>query len=378
MHSVLLLTGVADIPEAMAAMRAGAVDCLRKPPTMATLSAALARAEEKLAKTRRSLTFKRLTDREREVLKAIGLGKSSKIIAYELGISIRTVEMHRGNVLAEAGRDQHRRGRHARPAIWPDRLACTVTAGDLHFAIAAICPAAPPAGDALPRPRMQARPPPRQKTGAVAGHHRHGAEARGKRAGRSDRDDGGHARRARAGQHHRRDRHQAPGHQPAIRREPERARHQPADPRRRHAELLQRSRAVGRHGGRRCRDGPQRHGQRRLARRRPRRSPARAPGHAVREERVGGPGLDRLEAPDRRTERRRTHLVRHLRRTACLGGRECPAHGPGGIPSGRLLQQPRRPGDERLRRREAQRPRRSRASRRGCSGGPRTTTGRSM
>ena len=103
MHSVLLLTGVGDIPEAMAAMRAGAVDCLRKPPTMATLSAALARAEEKLAKTRRSLTFKRLTDREREVLKAIGLGKSSKVIAYELGISIRTVEMHRGNVLQKLG-----------------------------------------------------------------------------------------------------------------------------------------------------------------------------------------------------------------------------------------------------------------------------------
>jgi len=99
MHSVLLLTGVGDIPEAMAAMRAGAVDCLRKPPTMAALSAALDRAEEKLAKTRRSLTFGRLTDREREVLKAIGLGKSSKIIAYELGISVRTVEMHRGNVL---------------------------------------------------------------------------------------------------------------------------------------------------------------------------------------------------------------------------------------------------------------------------------------
>ena len=103
MHSVLLLTGVADIPEAMAAVRAGAVDCLRKPPTMAALSGALARAEEQLAKSKRYLTFKRLTDREREVLKAIGLGKSSKIIAYELNISIRTVEMHRGNVLAKLG-----------------------------------------------------------------------------------------------------------------------------------------------------------------------------------------------------------------------------------------------------------------------------------
>ena len=103
MHSVLLLTGVGDIPEAMAAMRAGAVDCLRKPPTMAALSAALARAEEKLVKTKRSLTFGRLTDREREVLKAIGLGKSSKVIAYELGISVRTVEMHRGNVLQKLG-----------------------------------------------------------------------------------------------------------------------------------------------------------------------------------------------------------------------------------------------------------------------------------
>ena len=103
MHSVLLLTGVGDIPEAMAAMRAGAVDCLRKPPTMAALAAALARAEDKLAKSRRSLTFGRLTDREREVLKAIGLGKSSKVIAYELGISVRTVEMHRGNVLQKLG-----------------------------------------------------------------------------------------------------------------------------------------------------------------------------------------------------------------------------------------------------------------------------------
>ena len=103
MHSVFLLTGVGDIPEAMAAMRAGAVDCLRKPPTMATLSEALTRAEEKLARTRRSLTFGRLTDREREVLKAIGLGKSSKVIAYELGISVRTVEMHRGNVLQKLG-----------------------------------------------------------------------------------------------------------------------------------------------------------------------------------------------------------------------------------------------------------------------------------
>ena len=103
MHPILLLTGVGDIPEAMAAIRAGAIDCLRKPPTMDTLSAALARAEEKLAKARRSLSFKRLTDREREVLKAIGLGKSSKIIAYELGISTRTVEMHRGSVLNKLG-----------------------------------------------------------------------------------------------------------------------------------------------------------------------------------------------------------------------------------------------------------------------------------
>jgi len=102
-HPILLLTGVADIPEAMVAMRAGAVDCLRKPPTMDSLSAALERAEEKLAKARQYLTFKHLTDREREVLKAIGLGKSSKVIAYELGISTRTVEMHRGGILQKLG-----------------------------------------------------------------------------------------------------------------------------------------------------------------------------------------------------------------------------------------------------------------------------------
>jgi two-component system, LuxR family, response regulator FixJ len=103
LHSVLLLTGVGDIPEAMAAMRAGAIDCLRKPPTMAALAAALTRAEEKLAKTRRYLTLRRLSDRERNILKAIGLGKPSKIIAYELGISIRTVDMHRSNLLHKLG-----------------------------------------------------------------------------------------------------------------------------------------------------------------------------------------------------------------------------------------------------------------------------------
>jgi len=103
LHPVLLLTGVGDIPEAMAAMRAGAIDCLRKPPTMDSFSAALTRAEEKLAKVRRYCSFKRLTDREREVLKAIGLGKSSKVIAFELGISTRTVEMHRGSVLHKLG-----------------------------------------------------------------------------------------------------------------------------------------------------------------------------------------------------------------------------------------------------------------------------------
>ena len=99
MHPILLLTGVGNIPEAMAATRAGAVDCLRKPPTLAALKAALGRAEEQLSEARKLRTFGSLSGREREVLRAIGLGKSSKIIAYDLGISIRTVDMHRGNLL---------------------------------------------------------------------------------------------------------------------------------------------------------------------------------------------------------------------------------------------------------------------------------------
>ena len=109
-HAVVLLTGVGDVPDAVAAMRAGALNFLRKPFAQTDLEAALTDAEasieaRKAANERadRFSILKTLTPRETDVLSGLAAGKQSKIIAYDLGLSIRTVEMHRGNILKKLG-----------------------------------------------------------------------------------------------------------------------------------------------------------------------------------------------------------------------------------------------------------------------------------
>ncbi len=105
-HAVVLLTGVGEVPEAVAAMREGAVDFLRKPFRSADLLAALERAESvveaELAARERAAEFgalKPLTPREREILESLAKGLQNKQVAYDLGISVRTVEMHRTRLM---------------------------------------------------------------------------------------------------------------------------------------------------------------------------------------------------------------------------------------------------------------------------------------
>lgn len=110
---VIVMTGHADVPLAVAAMKAGAVDFIEKPfddeILLASIRSALSQAEQDAdAVARRSFVRTRmagLTERERQVLAGLVAGKANKVIALDLGISPRTVEIYRANVMAklEAG-----------------------------------------------------------------------------------------------------------------------------------------------------------------------------------------------------------------------------------------------------------------------------------
>ncbi len=104
---VIIITGHGDVPLAVRAMKAGAVDFLEKPFDgefmLDTVRHALTLSKQtrdqaalaQLAASRVAL----LTPREKEVLEHLVAGHSNKIIAYELAISPRTVEIHRGNLM---------------------------------------------------------------------------------------------------------------------------------------------------------------------------------------------------------------------------------------------------------------------------------------
>jgi two-component system response regulator FixJ len=106
---VIIITGHADVPMAVDAMKSGASDFLEKPfddeVLLSAVRAALASAEnvkerenEKVELQRR---FETLSKREREVLEGLVAGKPNKTIAYDLGISPRTVEIYRANVMTK-------------------------------------------------------------------------------------------------------------------------------------------------------------------------------------------------------------------------------------------------------------------------------------
>lgn len=104
---VIVITGHADVPLAVQAMKAGAVDFVEKPFEEATIVGAIRRAFDLGLETARAEAagaeigqrLQSLTAREREVLDALVAGKPNKIIAYDLSISPRTVEIHRARVM---------------------------------------------------------------------------------------------------------------------------------------------------------------------------------------------------------------------------------------------------------------------------------------
>lgn len=106
---VIIVTGHADVPLAVEAMKRDAVDFLEKPFDDDALLAAVERAlsqdaaeQSRQADERRtSERLMSLTKREREILEKLAEGQSNKIIARDLGISVRTVEAHRANVMAK-------------------------------------------------------------------------------------------------------------------------------------------------------------------------------------------------------------------------------------------------------------------------------------
>jgi len=108
---VILLTGHGDVPMAVQAMRSGAVDFIQKPyreqALLDSINAALATdVPARLSSVATDDVEQRLsslTGREREVLDQILSGLTSKEIARELGVSPRTVEAHRKNLLQKLG-----------------------------------------------------------------------------------------------------------------------------------------------------------------------------------------------------------------------------------------------------------------------------------
>jgi len=108
---IVFITGHGDVPMAVQAMNEGAFDFLEKPLDDDALLDRVARALERDAERREHEAnisdiddrLARLTPREREVMEGILEGKLNKVIGHELGMSTRTVEVHRARVMDKLG-----------------------------------------------------------------------------------------------------------------------------------------------------------------------------------------------------------------------------------------------------------------------------------
>jgi two-component system response regulator FixJ len=106
---VIVITGHGDIPLAVEAMKIGAIDFFEKPfdddSLLAAVRAALSRGERDLQREADKAAIQdkiaSLSNRERQVLDGLLAGNPNKVIAFDLGISPRTVEIYRANVMTK-------------------------------------------------------------------------------------------------------------------------------------------------------------------------------------------------------------------------------------------------------------------------------------
>ena len=106
-HPIVFLTGHGSVGESVAAMKAGATDFLEKPAEPSELLATVKRAISLDARQRQEAQeiaalirrLDRLTPRERQVFERVVAGRLNKQIAFELGVSEKTVKVHRGRVM---------------------------------------------------------------------------------------------------------------------------------------------------------------------------------------------------------------------------------------------------------------------------------------
>lgn len=104
----IVITGHGDVPMAVEAMKAGALDFIEKPFEDEVLFEAIKRAAAELSKSAAgadvsviNARLSLLSEREREVLTGVVAGLPNKTIGYDLNISARTVEVHRGNLMGK-------------------------------------------------------------------------------------------------------------------------------------------------------------------------------------------------------------------------------------------------------------------------------------
>jgi two-component system, LuxR family, response regulator FixJ len=109
---IIVITGQGDIHTAVLAMKAGAFDFLEKPyedeVLLAAIEAALAASPDDHIQQAvdSAQRIARLSPREREVLDALVAGAPNKVIAFDLGLSVRTVEVHRARMMERLGTRQ--------------------------------------------------------------------------------------------------------------------------------------------------------------------------------------------------------------------------------------------------------------------------------
>jgi len=108
---ILFITGHGDVPMAVDAMKSGALDFIQKPfrdqDLLDRIHQALERDEQRRDDNREVAEIRtrvaRLTGRETEVMQRVVMGQANKVIALDLGVSQRTVEIHRARVMQKMG-----------------------------------------------------------------------------------------------------------------------------------------------------------------------------------------------------------------------------------------------------------------------------------